>query len=316
MRALRMVVLLFALLVTAVAAAQQRPIFDPDDAVDPSHKDGLLIISRVIAGGAANYVDDYRPLDQSARFLAIANAFYWRRLQFDYKYIVARGENDAPVVSLCGQCEGGQYFPTPPSANATPAPPLPGPKNVLQFAWYSAGESPLRHRATWTHQRIETVVHSGASGQVLWRLSGDEQSFGFETDTRVRIGGRRLFGVASFARTIRTGTVDDRAQSELTYMQRFSAISVRNLLLRGTLTVGHVSNRGGTALNVVNPAIEAYWQDRATRANLHLVWSPQLLNSGRDGWKTNHQIAFFVDRHLFLKLASASHLRRPSVNKP
>ena len=45
------------------------------------------------------------------------------------------------------------------------------------------------------------------------------------------------------------------------------------MLTRATLTAGGVSNRGGTALNVVNPALEAFWHSQATRMNLHLIWS-------------------------------------------
>lgn len=293
-----------AFLLATAAVAQQRPIFDPDDSVDPRHHDETLFISRLILGGAINFVDDYRPLHQNAGFVSIANALYWRDFQFDYKHSEVRGEESGPVVvHVCGDCNEPNYFPTPPSADSTPAAPRPGSKESVQFAWYRrSGETMLRYRASWMYQDFDTVVRSAASERILSRLSGDEQSFGLEADTLVRIGGRRVFGLVAFARTVRSGTTDDRAQNELTYMSRFPAVSVRRLLLRATLTIGGVSNRGGTAVNVVNPAFEAYWQDRVTRANVHLVWSPLLTNSGADGWKTNHQIAFFVDRALFVKL--------------
>ena len=78
------------------------------------------------------------------------------------------------------------------------------------------------------------------------------------------------------------------------------AIALRSVLVRGTVTVGGVTG-GGTALNVVNPAVEAYWQERWTRANLHLVLSSLFNNRGAEGWKANHQIAFFIDRALFVR---------------
>ena len=53
---------------------------------------------------------------------------------------------------------------------------------------------------------------------------------------------------------------------------------------------------------VVNPAFEAFWHHWGTRANLHLVWSPQTTRSGAEGWETHHQIALFVDRALFVKI--------------
>lgn len=292
-----------AFLLSTGAAAQQRPIFDPDDFVDPDGG-GPLFISRLIVGGAMNFADDYRPLREKAGFVSIANALYWRDFQFDYKHSEVRGEENGPVVvHVCGGCNEPIYFPTPPSPDSTPAAPRPGSKDSVQFAWYRrSGKTILRYRASWMYQDVDTVVRSAATDRVLSRLSGNEQSFGLEADTLVRIRGHRVFGLIALARTVRSGTTDDRAQNELTYKSRFPAISVRGLLLRGTLTIGGVSNRGGTALNVVNPAFEAYWHDRVTRANVHLVWSPQLTNSGTDGWKTNHQIAFFVDRALFVKL--------------
>jgi hypothetical protein len=88
-------------------------------------------------------------------------------------------------------------------------------------------------------------------------------------------------------------------------MSRFPGIAFHDVLLRATLTVGGVSNRGGTALNVVNPAFEAFLHEPKTRANLHLVWSPQSTNSGNGGWETHHQIAIFVDRALYVHLFRA-----------
>ena len=77
------------------------------------------------------------------------------------------------------------------------------------------------------------------------------------------------------------------------------------ILLRATLTVGGLSNRCGTALNVVNPAFEAFWHNSKTRANFHFVWSPQSTNSGNGGWETHHQVAGFVDRTLYVHLFHA-----------
>jgi hypothetical protein len=292
-----------AFLLSTAAAAQQRPIFDPDDFVLPDGS-GPLFISRLIVGGAMNFVDDYRPLDQNTGFVSIANSLYWSDFQFDYKHSEVRGKERGPaVVHVCSGCDEPIYFPTPSLPDSTPAAPRPGSKDSVQFAWYRRlGETILRSRVSWTYQGVDTVVRSAASEQILARLSGDEQSFGLEADTLVRIRGRRVFGLIALARTVRSGTIDDRAQNELTYMSRFPAISVRNLLLRGTLTIGGVSNRGGTVLNVINPAFEAYWQDRLTRANVHLIWSPQFTNSVAEGWTTNHQLAVFVDRALFVKL--------------
>jgi hypothetical protein len=162
----------------------------------------------------------------------------------------------------------------------------------------------LRYRATLARQTIGTKIIS-QTGETLSRMSGREQSFGLDADTYVRIGRHDLFGSLAFARTARSGTTDDRRQSELTYTSRFPAIAAGKVLLRSTLTVGGVSDRGVTGLNVVNPMFEAFFHDWKTRANLHLIWSPQATRSRDRGWETHHQIAFFVDRALKV------HLFRP-----
>ncbi|MDP9192076.1 MAG: hypothetical protein M3P06_10300 [Acidobacteriota bacterium] len=291
-------------LLTVAATAQPSSIYDVDDFVVPRDRGGVVFISRIVVGGAFNFADRYRPLHQNVGFVSIANALYWRDFQFDYKHSEVRGKESGPVVvHVCSGCDEPIYFPTPPSRDSTPAAPRPGSKDSLQFAWYRrSGKTTLRHRATWTYQDVDTVVRSAATDRVLSRLSGNEQSFGLEADTLVRLGGRRIFGLVAFARTVGSGMPSNRARNELTYTSHFPAKSVGSLLLRGKLTVGRVSSQGGTALNVVNPVFEAYWQDRVTHTNIHLVWSPQVTNSGAEGWKTNHQLAVFVDRALFVKL--------------
>jgi len=163
----------------------------------------------------------------------------------------------------------------------------------------------LRYRLSISNQNIDQAVKAFTTGQIISHSSGREQSVGLDADTYFPIGKHDIYGSLLFARTARTGTVDNRSQTELAYMSRFPGIAFRNILLRATLTVGGVSNRSGTALNVVNPAFEAFWHDPKTRANFHLVWSPQSTNSGAGGWETHHQIAIFVDRALYVRLFRA-----------
>lgn len=298
------------LLVATAAAAQQRSIFDADDFVDPSAHAGVVFASRLIAGASRGLVDDYRPLHQDAGFLHLTNSVYWSRFEFDYKHTEVRGEDqNGPIrVQSCG-CSEPVYFPTPAPPDATPAAPLPGSKETVQFGWYytvpGSGAHPritARLRLTASRRSFDTIVESGTTGQVVSRRSGHEQSFGLDTDTHFRIRGHDLFGSLAFAHTANSGTTADRKQSELTYMQRFSAVPVGRVLLRGMVTAGGVTNRGGTAINVVNPAFEAFWHHWGSRANIHLIWSPQMTRSGANGWETNHQIALFVDRALIVKV--------------
>ena len=85
-------------------------------------------------------------------------------------------------------------------------------------------------------------------------------------------------------------------------MSRFPGRAVGPVLLRATLTVGGISGRGAAGLNLINPAFEAFWHNHLTRANVHLVWSPQSTLSGAAGWETHHQVAVFVDRALYVRL--------------
>ena len=124
-------------------------------------------------------------------------------------------------------------------------------------------------------------------------LHGRERSVGVEGDTYLPIVG---FGTVNFARTVRSGTADDRAQSELAYTSRFPGFAFKRLLFRGTLTVGGVTGRGTGGINLVHPIFEAFWHDQTTLANFHLAWSPSSTRSGSGGWETHHQIAFFIDR--------------------
>jgi hypothetical protein len=291
---------------STAALAQQRPIFDPDDSVDPRQRDGTVFVSRLVLGGSSGFVDDYRPLHQNTSFLHLANGLYWGNFQLDYKHSEVFGK-DRPV-SVC-LCNGKPiYFPTPPSAEAVPAAPAPGRKETTQFAWYhKAGGGPdqppitLRYRLSVSQQQVGVGVTDIATGKTS-HISGRERSIGFDADIYLPIAGHDVWGSLLYARTARTGTADNRSQSAIAYMSRFPGRAVGPVLLRATLTVGGVTGRGASGLNIVNPAFEAFWHHPGTDMNLHLVWSPLAARSGAEGWQTHHQIALFVDRALYVKL--------------
>ncbi len=273
----------------------------------------MVFASRLIVGGAAGFIDRFRPAHQSAHFLEVANSIYGPRFQFDYKHSDVRGDNPPPVV-VC-PCTPPIYFPTPPSDRSTPAAPPPGPRETLQFAFYrptpsgSADAPPmLRYRFSWTRQPIATTVRFLNTDQIAAQLSGDEQTFGLDADIYRRLGGHNLRGSIFIARTLRSGTTDNRSQTEVTWMSRFPPLAYKQLLFRATLAVGGVSGRGATGLNVVNPAFEAFLHDYHTRANIHLVWNPQSTKSGIQGWRVRHQVALFVDRVLYLRILPAGGL--------
>jgi len=304
---MRVAALLSALLIATAAAAQQRPIFDPDDFLHPAEHDGPIVTSRLIAGAVKNYADDYRALHDDAGFLLLTNSVYWSDYQFDYKHSEVRPKNAAPDVRVCA-CNPPLYFPTPPLADATPSPPAPGPRETMQFGWYrrvagAPGDIPvrLRYRFTWSRQSIDTDAKFLNTEVAAPSRRGHEQSLGLDADTYFRLGGRDIFGSVQVARTVRSGTPDDRSQTELTYTNRFPGVAWHRVLFRANLTVGGISGRGATGLNLVNPSFEAFWHDSNTSANVHVIWSPQSTRSGIGGWETHHQIAVFVDRALFVK---------------
>lgn len=291
---------IIALLAAATAGAQQRPIFDPDDFIEPAQLGNRpLFISRLMAGGVLNAVDDYRPLRQDVGLVFLANSFYWRWIQFDYKRIEFRGEDNAPTrVQQC-DCPGPIYFPTPPPHDATPLAPLPSSRDMLQFATYVpvGGDKHLpgwwRFRGSWTRQTVDTIVTLGDTES---RKSGKEQSFGLDADIFVPLRGWRLYSTLHVSRTERTGTTDDLAQNEFIYAARLPGRVFREqIIVRPSLSVGGVSDRDGTALNVINPAVEAFYRHSPSGVNFHLIWSPVSTNSGAEGWKTTQQVAIYAD---------------------
>jgi hypothetical protein len=290
-----------AFLFTVSAAAQQLPIYVTDDFVDPRQHDRPVFASRLVVGAVSNFISDYRALHSDAAFVHFTNALYRKSWQFTYSHTEMRGE-DPPPVYRCG-CNPPLYFPTPPPPDATPtAPPL-GSRDALQVAMYrQTGRGQvgppimLRYRLTFSRQQFDIPIRSATTNEVIDHRSGHEQSIGVDADTHFTFRGHDVWGSVQYARTSQGGTISNRSQQELAYTARPPAWAVGPVLVRGTLTVAGVTNRGGPAINVVNPAFEAFWHSHATGGNVHLVWSPQTTRDGIDRWRTRSQIAIFIDR--------------------
>ena len=115
-----------------------------------------------------------------------------------------------------------------------------------------------------------------------------------------------MFGSLEFSETrtkTNTETLGDRKVRALTYTNRFPSISFdrARILLRPTLTVGGISNRGGSAVNLVSPAVEIFRPFPRSGTNLHLIYSPQWM-AGGGRWSTTHQVALFIDGAVFVKV--------------
>ena len=298
--------LLFAAaLLIAPSLAAQRPVFEPDDFVDPAARTGTVFVSRMSVGGVWNPSDRFRPIQGNFGFVLLTNSLYVDRWQFDYKHTEMFGE-DEPAVQRC-DCPDPVYFPTPPPPGATPAAPPAGRIETLQLAFYGTKNASsrrpltLQYRLSWSRQEIGRTVTSATTGRVVERQQGHDQSFTLEADTHLSIHGRDVWGSLYVARASRSGTHDDRVQNELAYVYRPAGWAVGDVLLRTKLTLGGISDRGATGLNLVNPYFEAFWRHRRTKVNFHLVWSAERTRSGAEGWRTNQQIAVFVDRTLYSK---------------
>ncbi len=291
------------LLLMAGSAAAQRPIFEPDDFVDPATLDGPLFISRLVAGGVWNQADRYRPIGGDAGLVVLTNSIHFNRLQFDYKHAEFVGVDEAPPLRQC-DCPEPVYFPTPPPAGATPAGPSAERSDTLQLAFYrTARERPvtLRYRLAWTRRELDTTVIS--SQQEPERRSGHDQSFTLDADTHFSILGRDVWGTLYFARAWSSGLpAGNRAQNELGYVYRPPGFAAGPLLVRGKVTVGGITGRDATGLNLVNPYLETIWRHERTKVTVRAIWSEEWTRSGIKGWERNHQVALVLDRILLVKM--------------
>ncbi|HEV7923320.1 MAG TPA: hypothetical protein VGR02_21260 [Thermoanaerobaculia bacterium] len=310
---IRAAAVLFALL-TALTASAQRPLFDPDDFLDPRERGGRpVLISRLVVGAGSNLSGDgFRPLGENIGYVHLANSFSWRSVQFDYKRTQMKAEDgEAARWEYRNKPRQGNLLPLSRTRDATSKS-----KDTLHAAWYwpvpAGGGIPvmLRSRVTFATQPIETEVFVATLG--TRHASGRERTFAIDTDTWFRIAGHDFFGSLAVSGTktrtnantngifVDTGDRDERA---LTYTNRFPALALNRarILVRPTLTVGGISNRGGSAVNLVNPAIEIFHPFARSGANLHIIYSPQWAADG-ERWKTTHQVAVLVDRALFVKV--------------
>jgi hypothetical protein len=337
---IRAAAVLIALL-TTVAASAQWPLFDPNEFLDPRETDGRpVFISRIVIGGASNMSGDgFRPLGENVGYVHLANSFYWRSFEFDYKRSQLQAEdgesavweltsrrNDillSPVIPSLPIERGVVELPNGVLARQTRKA-TPKSKDTFNAAWYwpvSAGRGipvMLRSRVTYTTQTIDTDLVSDEENDeedpLVTRVQGRERTIAIDTDTWFRIAGRDVFGSLSFSETKTTTnigehltlgdhTLGERKERALTYTNRFPSIPINRakILIRPTLAVGGISNRGGSAVNLVNPAIEIFRPFLGSGANLHVIYSPQWTDDG-EKWRTTHQVGVFIDRALFVKV--------------
>src|SRR4051794_38752523 len=96
---MRRLLLPLAFLLASSALAQPRPVYEPDDFVDPRQHDGPVFISRLGLGGADGLIDNYRALGGNVGFLHITNTFYGGHWQVGLNHTETTG--DEPRVFRC-----------------------------------------------------------------------------------------------------------------------------------------------------------------------------------------------------------------------
>lgn len=317
---IRTATILVAFLTAATALAQQ-PLFDPDDFLDPRETGGRpAFVSRVIIGGASNMSGDgFRPLGKQTGYVHLSNSFYWRSIQFDYKRSETRAEDgEAAQWEFPDDDSNDRRF-----EQVRPA--TPKSKDTLNASWYwpvpAGGGIPamLRSRLTYTTQSIDneiaSVTNASPPMNTTVRVSSTERTYAFDTDTWFRIAGHDVFGSLAISGTKTTGLPSyleaERDVRTIAYTNRFPAFSYdpARIVIRPTFTVGGISNRGGSAVNLVNPSIEIFRPFIRTGANLHVIYSPQWAVDENDRWQTTHQVAVYVDRALFVKVFGATPAR-------
>jgi hypothetical protein len=271
----------------ASSALAQRPVFEPDDFVDPAIHEGPLFFSRLVTGGVWNPEDRFRPIHGDVGFVILTNSLYVDRFQFDYKHREAAGD-DPPPLTRC-DCPDPVYFPTPPPGDAMPAGPQPGRSVTLQLAFYRTSNTlTLRYRLAFTRQQLDTTVTSARTGEVIEQRSGHDQSLTVDADThfRTRMGrGHALLRVplAPECPTIARKRIRVRVASS-------RMVRERSPLPHQAHGRRHFRPRYGEH-QPVNPYFEALWRHRDTRINFHLVSAG---HERRRRWHTNNDRCFAI----------------------
>jgi hypothetical protein len=288
---------------TAATAFAQPLLFEPDDLLDPRQAGWRpVLISRIVLGGASNMAGDgFRPLGEHTGYVHLATSFYWRSVQFDYKRSEMRAEGGEK--GLWGYSRTQRFGPI---HNATPKS-----KDTLNAALYwpmpSGRGIPVMLRTRLTYTRQSVVNELPGAGSIPTVVSSRERTLAVETDTWFRLAGHDVFGSLAFSRTnapvLESGELINRDETALTYTNRFPAFAFNGarVMIRPTLAVGGISNRGGSVVNLVNPAVEIFRPFVKSGANLHVIYSPQYAADG-DEWKTTHQVAVYIEYPLFVKV--------------
>jgi len=254
-------------MVCAALQAQELDIYDIDDFVDPRIFGAVaaphgrincpcdpFLVSRLMAGGVANYVDVLRVTDSGASFVHLATSYYRGPWQANWK-----------VTQLNREGFGSDH----PALRSNTSAATPQNKNTLQLARYLAvgphgSPSIIRMEATFTFAQYRQAAP--VNGQFTF-ASRHEHEFGFEGDIPWRLG--RFPMITSLVYVGRSGVRDvshpetEFAEQRVTFLQRAPRFSA-----------GYWSFDTAVAVGSVNAG---HWSDLMVQPSLHIT-SPTILN--------------------------------------
>jgi hypothetical protein len=307
------------LLAASMAQAQELDIFDINDFVDPRDLGATitprgwlacpcqrLLVSRLMAGGVADYVDVLRPTNADLLFAHLATSYYTGRWQLNFK-----------ATRFDSSGVGGE---------------VPAWKYGVQAGRYftmGGGNNPATLRAQVNASKTEYRRQLGptkAFGSVY------DTEIGFEVDTSVSILGRPFVTSLVFLQDRPAGELRDGSppfeRRRLTLLHRLPRLTLAGMKIDASIAGGMYQFKFPAPASTPNVTPDAYlnkpsptrWAKATVLPALelttpsipkldlrfHVRYEPIVQQmprnaAGGQGWQTTQQIALFIDRAVFAK---------------
>jgi hypothetical protein len=291
--------------------AQELDIYDLNDFVDPRILGAVpaphgqlkcpcdpFLISQLMAGGVANYIDVLRVTDSGASFVHLATSYYRGPWQGNWK-----------VTQLNREGFGSDH----PALRSNTSAATPQNKNTLQLARYFAigphgSPSIIRMEATWT--LVQYRQAAPVNGEFTF-ASRHENEFGFEGDIPWHLGHFPL--ITSLVYVGRSGLRSashpdsEFAEKRVTLLQRAPRVSLGYWSFDTAVAVGSV-NAGHWSDLMVQPSLHIT-SPTIPRLNMRVNfrYAPQVgrlrppIRGEKPRSETANQFAIFIDRALFAR---------------
>lgn len=323
----RLVALLFAAAFCAQVGAQELDIYDLNDFVDPRQLGAVVgshgrlncpcdpfLVSRLVAGGAVNYLDVFRATDASASFIHVANSYYRGPWQANWKITQLNREGNEPDARSDRVRRGGSDDRAYGNSSNSSSSATPLNKNTVQLARYfavgrQASPSIIRLEATWTSVEYRQAAPT-AAGEFSF-ASRRENEVGFEGDIPWRVGRfpliTSLVYVGRYGRLSAAHPDSQFGHRRVTLLQRLPRLSVRNWSLDPAIALGSVDTGRWSDL-MVQPSLHVT-SPEIPRLNtrVHIRYAPQIgrLRPPARGETQQSEIAnqftIFIDRAIFTR---------------